>query len=148
MSNSTTPWTVVCQAPLCMGFPRQEYWSGLPFLSPGDIPDPGIEPGLLHCRQFLYHLSHQGNTKSHDFWQIFMYFWILHSWYRTFPSLWNTSVSLFTADPVSGRSPGERNGNPLQYFCLENPMHRGAWQTTVHGVAQSGTWLKRLNDNK
>ena len=40
-----TPWTVVCQAPLSMGFSRQEYWSGLPFLSPGDLPDPGIEPG-------------------------------------------------------------------------------------------------------
>ena len=38
------PWTVVCQAPLSMGFSRQEYWSGLPFPSPGDLPDPGIEP--------------------------------------------------------------------------------------------------------
>ena len=40
MSDSTTPWTVVCQAALSMGFPRQEYWSGLP----GDLTDPGIEP--------------------------------------------------------------------------------------------------------
>ena len=39
-----TPWTVTHQAPLSMGFPRQEYWSGLPFPSPGDLPDPGIEP--------------------------------------------------------------------------------------------------------
>ena len=39
-----TPWTVACQAPLFMGFSRQEYWSGLPFPSPGDLPDPGIEP--------------------------------------------------------------------------------------------------------
>ena len=38
------PWTVVYQASLSMGFSRQEYWSGLPFPSPGDIPDPGIEP--------------------------------------------------------------------------------------------------------
>ena len=38
-----TPWTVACQAPLCMGFSRQEYWSGLPFPSPGGLPDPGIE---------------------------------------------------------------------------------------------------------
>ena len=45
-----TPWTVACQAPLSMGFSRQEYWSGLPFPSPGDLPDPGIEarsPTLL-----------------------------------------------------------------------------------------------------
>ena len=39
-----TPWTVARQAPLSMEFPRQEYWSGLPFPSPGDLPDPGIEP--------------------------------------------------------------------------------------------------------
>ena len=39
-----TPWTVAYQAPLSMGFSRQEYWSGLPFPSPGDLPNPGIEP--------------------------------------------------------------------------------------------------------
>ena len=43
--------------------------------------------------------------------------------------------------PGSGRSPGEWNGNPLQYSCLENPMDRGAWQATVHGIAKSWTWL-------
>ena len=37
------PWTVACQAPLSMGFSRQEYWSRLPFPTPGDLPDPGIE---------------------------------------------------------------------------------------------------------
>ena len=41
----STPKAVTCQAPLSMGFPRQEYWSGLPFPSPRDIPNPGIEPG-------------------------------------------------------------------------------------------------------
>ena len=40
----TTPWTVAYQAPPSMGFSRQECWSGLPFPSPGDLPDPGIEP--------------------------------------------------------------------------------------------------------
>ena len=40
-----TPWTVACQARLSMQFSRQEYWSGLPFPSPGDLPDLGIEPG-------------------------------------------------------------------------------------------------------
>ena len=44
MSDScVTPWTVVHQAPLFMGFPGQEYWSGLPFPSPGDLPDPGFK---------------------------------------------------------------------------------------------------------
>ena len=41
--------------------------------------------------------------------------------------------------PGSGRSSGEGNGNPLQYSCLENPMDGGAWQATVHGVAESDT---------
>ena len=40
-----TTWTVACQAPLSMGFSRQEYWIGLPFTSPGALPDPGIKPG-------------------------------------------------------------------------------------------------------
>ena len=52
-------------------------------------------------------------------------------------SAWNVG------DPGSilglGRSPGEGNGNPLQYFCLENPMDRGAWQATVHTVAKNQT---------
>ena len=45
-----TPWTVAYQAPPSMGFSRQEYWSGLPFPSPGDLPDPGIEPGSPSLR--------------------------------------------------------------------------------------------------
>ena len=45
--------------------------------------------------------------------------------------------------PGSGRSPGEGHGNPLQYSCLENPMDRGAWWATAHGVAKSQT---RLSD--
>ena len=43
--------------------------------------------------------------------------------------------------PGLGKYPGEGNGNPLQYFCLENPMDRGAWRVTVHGVTKSRTQL-------
>ena len=46
--------------------------------------------------------------------------------------------------PGLGRCSGEGNGNPLQYSCLENPMDRGAWQATVHGVAKSQTQLSDL----
>ena len=46
--------------------------------------------------------------------------------------------------PGSGRSPGEGNGNPLQYSCLENPMDRGAWRATVHGELDT---TKRLINN-
>ena len=42
-----TPWTIACQAPLSMGFSRQEHWSGFPCPSPGDLPDPGIKPSSL-----------------------------------------------------------------------------------------------------
>ena len=55
------PWTVVCQTTLSLELSRQEYWSGLPFPSPGDSPSQGFNPGLPHCRQILYQLSYQGN---------------------------------------------------------------------------------------
>ena len=51
------------------------------------------------------------------------------------------SVGDLGSIPGSGRSPGEGNGYPLQYSCLENPMDRGAWWATVHGVAKSRTQL-------
>ena len=44
MPGSANPWTVACQVPLSMELSRQEYWNGLPFYSPGDLPDPGIKP--------------------------------------------------------------------------------------------------------
>ena len=56
-----TLWTVARQAPLFMGFSRQEYWSGSPFPSPGIFPTQGSNLGLLLCRQTLYPLSHQGS---------------------------------------------------------------------------------------
>ena len=56
-----TPWTVACQAPLSLGFLRQEYWSRLPFLSPGDLPDPGIEPVSPALQEDCLLMSHQGS---------------------------------------------------------------------------------------
>ena len=49
--------------------------------------------------------------------------------------------------PGSGRSPGEGNGHPLQYSCLENPMDRGAWQATVHEVTKESDMTSQLNNN-
>ena len=62
-----TPWTIAHKAPLSIGFSRQEYWSGLLYPPPGDLPNLGIEPTSpvwrnLHCRQILYLLSHWGST--------------------------------------------------------------------------------------
>ena len=109
-----TPWTVAYEAPLSMGFPRQEYCSGLPFPAPGDLPDPGIKPvspaSLLHWQE--------RRARCHRF------------------------------DPMGlGRSPGEGNGNPLQYSCLRNPMDRGIWRATVHGVTKESDMTSCLNNN-
>ena len=48
--------------------------------------------------------------------------------------------------PGSGRSPGEGNGTPLQYFCLGNPIDRGTWRATVHGVAKESDTTEQLNN--
>ena len=54
------------------------------------------------------------------------------------------NVGYLGSIPVLGRSPGEGNGNPFQYSCLENSLDRGAWQATVHGVAKSWTQLSNF----
>jgi len=56
-----TLWTVAHQVPLSIEFSRQEYWSGSPFPSPGELADPGIEPGSPALK-IVYHLSHQGTA--------------------------------------------------------------------------------------
>ena len=60
-----TPWTVALQVPLSIRFSRQEYWTGLPFLPPGDLPNPGIEPASVTStcidRKIFYPYHHQGN---------------------------------------------------------------------------------------
>ena len=68
-----TPWTITHQAPLAMEFSRQEYWSGLPCPSPGDLPNLGLEPRSPALRQvscigsqILHQLSHQGRLKHKE----------------------------------------------------------------------------------
>ena len=62
MSDSATPWTVACQAPLSVGFSREENGSGLPLPSPGDGPDPGIKPVSLASLALAGRLSTTGAT--------------------------------------------------------------------------------------
>ena len=65
LSGATaTPWMVARQAPLSIELSRQEYSSGLPFPSPGDLSLPGIEPGSPALHQTLYHLSYQGSQET------------------------------------------------------------------------------------
>ena len=78
VSDSVTFWTVACQSPLSMEFPRHEYWSGLPFPSPGDLPNPGIEltsPVSPALRLILYPLSHLGSHK-YECMYVYVYIYI------------------------------------------------------------------------
>ena len=70
-----TPWTVAYQAPLSVGFSREEYWSGLPFPSPGDLPNPGIKPGspALQADTLLSEPPGKPSVQAyffHSFWKI------------------------------------------------------------------------------
>ena len=60
-----TPWTVAHKTPLSMGFSRQEYWSGLPFPSPGDLPHPGTEPAFPALAYRFFTTASPGNCKCH-----------------------------------------------------------------------------------
>ena len=68
-----TPWTVACQAPLSMEFFRQEYWSGLPCTSPGDLPNPGIKPTSPALAGEFFTTVPPGkpnnDNKRHNFWR-------------------------------------------------------------------------------
>ena len=85
-----------------------------------------------HGCHIFYCLSHQG---SH-----------IYKQKQDFPGGSDSKASVYNArdlgsSPGLGRSPGEGDGNPLQYYCLENPMERGDWQATLYGVAKSQTQL-------
>ena len=97
-----------CQAPLSMGFSRQEYWSGLPFPPPGELPASGIKCGSPALQADSLPSEPAGLG------------WIFK------PPAKAGDLRDMGSIPGSGRSPGGGNGNPLQYSYLENPMERGA----------------------
>ena len=109
MSNSlVTPWTVTHQAPLSMGLPKQEHWSGLPFSPSGDLCDPGIKLYLLHWQADSLPLSHQG---SHE--------WDLVQFIR---SVMSDSLQLHESQharpPCPSPTPGVySNSCPLSWWC-------------------------------
>ena len=124
-----TPQTVAHQAPLSLGFSRPDYWSRLPFPSPGGLPDQGIEP-VSPALQAEFLPSEPPSQVA----------LVVKNPSANGEDLRNTGLML-----GSGRSPGEGYGNLLQYSGLKNPMDRGAWWATVHRVVQSRTRLKRLS---
>ena len=87
-----TLWYITCQAPASMGFFRQEYWSGLPFPSPGIFLTQGSNPGLPHCRQTLYHLSHQGVLRYIYIYIYFFFFFQILLPYRLLQSIEYSSL--------------------------------------------------------
>ena len=93
-------------APLSMGFPRQEYWSGLPFPSPGDLPYPGIEP-----RSPALQAESLPSEPPTSLWLC--------------PFLSSYSIIDFLCSPV--HMVKKKKKSTLQYSCLENSMDRGAW---------------------
>ena len=134
-----TLWTVACQAPLSMGFSREEYWSRLPCPPPGDLSHPGTRT--------IGYTPIQNKVKKK---KKGIFFFCRVSCILNFSDArrnilglprWLSDVDLIAG---SGRSPGEGQGNPLQYSFLENPMDRGAWQAAVYRVSQSQTQLKQL----
>ena len=69
-----TLWTIACRTSLSMGFPGQEYWSGLPFPSPGDLPDPGIEPASPALQVDSLQLSHRRSLyNTYCFYYMYIY---------------------------------------------------------------------------
>ena len=106
----TTPWTAACQAPLSMGFSRQEYWSGLPCPPPGDLPNPGIEPRSpvlqTDCLpseppgkpmntgvDSLFHFLGTVSTQESN-WGLLQYRWIFYQLsYRGSPRSWDMTIN-------------------------------------------------------
>ena len=128
VSDSVTPWTAARQAPLSMGFSRQEYWSGFPLPPPEDLPDLGMElasPSAPALQAGSLPLSYQGSSLI-----------ILGPMINNFPGDFSggpdskesaCDVEDLGLIPGLRRSPGGGHGNPLQYSFLETPMDGGTW---------------------
>ena len=110
-----TSWTVACQASPSMGFSQQGYWSGLLFPSPGDLPNPGIEPEFPALQAMLYPLSHQGKDCHNKFAEHpLFHMWLLFS-RKSCPTLCD----------------------PMDCSMLVSSVHRISWTKILEWVAIS-----------
>ena len=126
-SNSLQPpWTIAHQASLSMAFPKQEYWDPLPFPSPGDLPNPGLQPTFPMTPKLSANSipteplwKSRCNSGKEPTWQ-------------------SRTLKRHGLNPWKQTSPGGGHSNLLQYSCLENPMNR-AWWAIVHRVTKRWT---------
>ena len=161
-----SPWTR--QALLSMGFSRQEYWSGLPFPSPGDLSNPGIEPRspalqahslpseppgktltflILYSLQMKLYAKEEKRGLRFSFF-FFLYYCSICIHHSGFPCTSDGKESACNERDLGsilglGKTPEEGNTYQLQYSCLENSIDRETWWATVHAVTKSQI---RLND--
>ena len=129
-----------------MGFSRQEYWSGLPFPSIGDLPDPGIEPGSPTLQVDALTSEPPGKPtltlfKGYLLLTVFKGYLLQYFWASLVAQLVKNLPTMRVTWVLGlGRSPGERKGYPLQYSGLEISM-----DCTVHGIAKSRTQLSNFH---
>ena len=145
-----TPWTVVYQVPPTMGFSRQEYRSGYHFLLQEIFPSHGLNPGLPHCRQTLYSLSHQGSPKRKTVQQNrkYKHYWMKrHSVqfssvqfsHSVVPNSLRPHESQQVRLPCSSPSPGVHSDS-----CLSSP-----WcHPTIHAFSCHPLLLRSLTHTK
>ena len=164
VSDSAILWTVNCQPPLSMEFSRQGYWNGLPLSPPGDLPNSGIEPECpappalqadslplnqwggpysslldipVHYREAQATEPVAGVIRASQMVQV-----VKTKQNKTKKPACNEGDTGYeNSIPELGISPGEGNGNPFQYSCLENSMDRGAYWAVVHRITKSQTVL-------
>ena len=117
------PWTVACQAPLSMGFSRQEYWSGLPFLSPRGLPNPGMEPESPALTGRFFTTEPPGKPEcGHRTWEISPSHWFWDCTERRQGMAWGAgSVSLDELSKKSSSQMGENHPHDHikdhQHYC-------------------------------
>ena len=123
-----------------MGFSRQEYWSGLPFTSPGDLPNSVIKPASPALAGGFFTTEPSGKLHPtvipdpFSLGRIYTQASLVAQMVKNLPVKQETRIrSLLLEDPL------EESMQTLQYSYPENPMDRGAWWATVHGVAKSQT---------
>ena len=140
-----TPWIVAHQTSRFMRFSRQEYWSELPLPSPGDHSNPGIQPGLLHWRHILYHLSQNRECPSIFNWpsvQLLSRVWLCNPMNCSMPGLpVHHQLPEFTQTHVHRVSDAIQLSHPLSSPSPSAPtpsQHHGLfqWVNSSHEVAK------------